>query len=595
MKKLALMAIALTLLIMALSISVVFADVSVGVKKGDWIEYNVNVGGNPPQDHNLTWARMEATDVQDSAISLDIQTQFSNGTILPEHITLNLTAGVLGDDFFIPQNLNVGDQFYDASQGNLTIMRQEQRTAAGAQRTVISASTNFTTYYWDKQTGTLVAATSNEPTYTMSTETKGTNIWQPDIWGLQPALFYTVIVIVGVLAIVLAIVSAIWVKQRRKRPVLLALEVVGAVFVGIFLTAYLGGMLMTPSTTVLHSEPAFRISLLIFGVALLILILANAVMAMLEKSSLKSSSQLKIGLLIVALSYFLFNLHALFTLQWIGEWNFIGGSFSFAIFLEDTTSFVGIVARFIAGIIAIGGVAFYFSKGLPSTQKTYRLLKWILVFEAIYWISLIPTAGVNVYFILSGFMPLSIMGLLSNLAWTTIPSIVEAIAPPIALLILAFKLNPNKPLNRAIKWALISGAIYVVVFWLTNTGSWMLTIASKGTQYLTDYPQNMISFIITLFGLLALAIYSGYFAWESRGVQTLQELNLRGVGGIITALGMYFLWNYLTWIFFGGNYLWSSWYAWFLGHNLDLWMLSLPLVGLALLFYKPPEQTTNAQ
>ena len=36
---------------------------------------------------------------------------------------------------------------------------------------------------------------------------------------------------------------------------------------------------------------------------------------------------------------------------------------------------------------------------------------------------------------------------------------------------------------------------------------------------------------------------------------------------------MYFLWNYLTWIYFGGDAVWSTWYAWFLGHNLDLWML----------------------
>jgi hypothetical protein len=146
----------------------------------------------------------------------------------------------------------------------------------------------------------------------------------------------------------------------------------------------------------------------------------------------KRPSPLKIGLLISAFAYFLFNLHSLFTLQWIGEWNSIGGSFSFAIFLEDTTSFVGIVFRFIAGIIAVGAAVFYFSKGLPSTQKTYRIIKWILIFEALYWVSLIPTAGVNVYFILNRLGRLSTDSLFSNLAWTTIPSIVESIAPPIA-------------------------------------------------------------------------------------------------------------------------------------------------------------------
>ncbi|UCC58308.1 MAG: hypothetical protein JSW14_08200, partial [Candidatus Bathyarchaeum sp.] len=51
---------------------------------------------------------------------------------------------------------------------------------------------------------------------------------------------------------------------------------VGAVFVAVFLAAYLGGL---PSTDVLHSEPIFRIPLIIFGAALLILILATVIMA----------------------------------------------------------------------------------------------------------------------------------------------------------------------------------------------------------------------------------------------------------------------------------------------------------------------------
>jgi len=114
---------------------------------------------------------------------------------------------------------------------------------------------------------------------------------------------------------------------------------------------------------------------------------------------------------------------------------------------------------------------------------------------------------------------------------------------------------------------------------------WFITlIYEKGNGYLTAYPQNMLSFILTTFGLLALTIYTAYFSKKSSGAKSLQELKLKTIGAIILALGMYFLWNYLTWIFFGGNYIWSDWYAWFLGHNLDLWMLSLPLLGLPLLF-----------
>jgi hypothetical protein len=213
MHRLTLLSITLTLLVLTVPITVALADVSVGVKKGDWIEYQVTVTGNPPADHNIKSASMNVTNVQDAAISVDVLTEFMDGTIYPEHITLNLATGVLGDDFFIPKNLNVGDQFYDSSQGNITITSVEQRTSAGVERTVVSASTNFTTFYWDRQTGILVAATSHEPDYTMVTETSGTNIWQPQAHGLDQFMFYALVVSV---VAVFAVAAAFLVWRRRK-------------------------------------------------------------------------------------------------------------------------------------------------------------------------------------------------------------------------------------------------------------------------------------------------------------------------------------------------------------------------------------------
>jgi hypothetical protein len=68
-------------------------------------------------------------------------------------------------------------------------------------------------------------------------------------------------------------------KQTAK--FLFAVQGIGAVFVGIFLAAYLGGL---PTTAVLHSEPAFRIPLTIFGVVLLVLVLSAFVLACLSKN-----------------------------------------------------------------------------------------------------------------------------------------------------------------------------------------------------------------------------------------------------------------------------------------------------------------------
>jgi hypothetical protein len=70
--------------------------------------------------------------------------------------------------------------------------------------------------------------------------------------------------------------------EKRVTQFLFATQGVGAVFVGVFLAAYLAGL---PSTDVLHSEPVFRIPLIVFGAAFLVMILATAIVAALRKET----------------------------------------------------------------------------------------------------------------------------------------------------------------------------------------------------------------------------------------------------------------------------------------------------------------------
>lgn len=69
-------------------------------------------------------------------------------------------------------------------------------------------------------------------------------------------------------------------NEKQISKFLFATQGVGAVFVVIFSAAYLAGL---PSTDVLHSEPAFRIPLIIFGSLLLVLVLATVVLAAFSK------------------------------------------------------------------------------------------------------------------------------------------------------------------------------------------------------------------------------------------------------------------------------------------------------------------------
>jgi len=74
-------------------------------------------------------------------------------------------------------------------------------------------------------------------------------------------------------------------NSKMIRNFLFVFQGVGAVFVGFFLAAYLGGMFMHPSTTVLHAEPVFRIPLTVLGIVLLVFVLVAVILAVSWKSS----------------------------------------------------------------------------------------------------------------------------------------------------------------------------------------------------------------------------------------------------------------------------------------------------------------------
>jgi hypothetical protein len=69
-------------------------------------------------------------------------------------------------------------------------------------------------------------------------------------------------------------------ELSNKTLFLFSLQGIGAIFVGVFLAAYLAGL---PTTAVFHSEPAFRFPLMFFGAILLILILCIALIAVFQK------------------------------------------------------------------------------------------------------------------------------------------------------------------------------------------------------------------------------------------------------------------------------------------------------------------------
>jgi len=188
--------------------AVASAEIVVGVKPGDWIEYNVAFTGDVLEEHDVTWARIEVIGVEGKKIDIEITSIFSDGREETETLTLNLETGQIGDSFIIPANLDKGDTFLEQYEGTITISGVEEKSYIGANRKVVYATTSQTMFYWDQSTGFLVEATSSYPDFTMTTKAEKTNMWQTQAFVLDP-LF-------SIVLIVLVIVAVLVILQRHK-------------------------------------------------------------------------------------------------------------------------------------------------------------------------------------------------------------------------------------------------------------------------------------------------------------------------------------------------------------------------------------------
>jgi hypothetical protein len=284
---------------------------------------------------------------------------------------------------------------------------------------------------------------------------------------------------------------------------------------------------------------------------------------------------LKVGLLLVAVSWFAFTF-----------FRFISAVIHSAnapwyIMTTDTLGAVGLGFRTVAGFLALVTIVSYFFLRNISKVEAILSLRWILLLEATYYaVTFLPSAlwGVsdnpfsNQYGELAG-----------NLVANFFPCLLEGILIPVVLLNLFTKLGFQKPATVAVKAVLTAGTAYLVVYWFDNTANWIFAVMDKGLDYVS-LPLNLLSFLVTVVGLAALAIYAGYFTKKSHA-NDWRTLSFPKIGAVVTLLGLYYGGIYLMWILVGSVGGWSPWYMGFLGHNVNLWLMTLPLVGVPLIFY----------
>jgi hypothetical protein len=158
--------------------------VSLGVKSGDWIVYDLQGSFSSERGQRIEFESVAGTNLTVVVTDTLAGTQTSQP---PGYIDL-ATNEDFATSFFrarvyiIPVDISVGNSVYLGNEfGNRTISGETTGTYAGADRRVLYA--NFSvqesqyTMYWDKQTGVLVEATKQTGVLSETLSTVGTNMW----------------------------------------------------------------------------------------------------------------------------------------------------------------------------------------------------------------------------------------------------------------------------------------------------------------------------------------------------------------------------------------------------------------------------------
>jgi hypothetical protein len=185
------------------------AQITLGVKKGDWIEYNLNYSGSAPSEYPK-WIKIDVLNVEGTNITAKLTLLRIDGTTQTVNGTYDLETGVL-DLLLIPANLDLGDDFFHADFGNVLIDGIEEYTYCDANRIVNHATIEGIECHWDKITGILLQSEHSTDDFNQKMVADKTNMWEAQIFGLDSIIFYILILVI---LVIIAIVVVIVLKKR---------------------------------------------------------------------------------------------------------------------------------------------------------------------------------------------------------------------------------------------------------------------------------------------------------------------------------------------------------------------------------------------
>jgi hypothetical protein len=261
---------------------------------------------------------------------------------------------------------------------------------------------------------------------------------------------------------------------------------------------------------------------------------------------------------------------------------------------EGIAGSVAIVLRAFAGVFAFYSAFTYWRKGNLEMQTVKKNALRAMGLEAGFFMALIPSIIAAFAYNVANDPSLFYFEHTPELILlfgTAIPCLAIVCIVPLLLLKLRSVVKCEASIQEIKKWAALTGLGYLfVVFWFNYVLLWaanMLPYPRAGEVYGWSFllqPTNFVSFVFTVFGLFALAI----FALKTL-LPTIKKrdshLNIGRIGIVLTLFGAYFVFT-VFYYYLTGSYEAhpSVWYEVISPmHNPNLWSLSFILVGLPLI------------
>jgi hypothetical protein len=267
---------------------------------------------------------------------------------------------------------------------------------------------------------------------------------------------------------------------------------------------------------------------------------------------------------------------------------------------EGITGSISIISRGVAGAFAFYAALLYWRKKDIAMSTIRKSASAALLFEAIFYLALIPSIIAAVAYNLTsenlfyfGHTPELLL-----LYCTVLPILAIVLIVPPLLLKLRKTIKHKEPQPEIVKWVCLTAVAYMfVVFWFTYCMFWMgeaIPYPGVYPRWGLDFvlqPANLLSFSLTVLGLLALSITTLMTTLPAIKKQTTQ-LNLTRIGGILVTFGAYFIFNVFYYYLTGGYKANPSvWYE-VIGplHNPNLWTIALAFLGVVVLIHAKTEK-----